>query len=326
MTISQVMQNQEINQTPAIKIETQGREIFSNLLSTEIDKNKAEGKADIVSGRIGIDYEDRGMPHCVSYFDKNGEKLTTSPFNAEAILKMTDKFNIPLEDLKGLGEQLDQKGIGYKPYELNPGTGSNHGIDFDDLIAGGLGTAYDWTEDKNIGLKGLFAQSQLEESKTLAKRLSLSKNSLVTTEMGIDQSKLCSTTDHSGDPLNYVASNSNVASWYKTQTQAEAAKDLYGGSVISFTPPTRIDIPTAVTEDSTVNTDSAAAAPAENTVPEINTTENIPQQNDFTISDVLEPKQVDSLSLEKIFLQLKSQNMALYQQFQDAGLFSSSTE
>jgi hypothetical protein len=60
---------------------------------------------------------------------------------------MTTKYNIELTDLKGLGEQLDELNVGYRPYKLYAGTGSDHGIDFDDLINGGLGTAYDWRKE-----------------------------------------------------------------------------------------------------------------------------------------------------------------------------------
>ena len=126
------------------------------------------GNSDIVSGRIGIDYLEKDVPFRVKYFDEQGEILTNSSFNAESILRMTTKYNIELTDLKGLGEQLDEVNVGYRPYTLYAGTGSDHGIDFDDLVNGGLGTAYDWRKDDLVHLKGPGAEKRLEESQKLA--------------------------------------------------------------------------------------------------------------------------------------------------------------
>ena len=140
----------------------------------------AQSRSDMLSGRLGIDYKGHGFPCRVNYFDEEGQLLTTSGFSAESILELTRKFDIPLSDLKGLGEQLDQLNIGYRPYELYPGTGSDHGIDFDDLINGGLGTAYDWRKDDLVHLKGPGAEKRLEESQQFAQTLGLKLNPQIT--------------------------------------------------------------------------------------------------------------------------------------------------
>lgn len=126
------------------------------------------------SGRLSIDMHADGQRiNGVSYFDEAGQKLTTSAFWPQDILRQCERFNIPLSDLQGLGPQLDTAGVRYKPYEQYAGTGSNHGIDLDDLASGGMGTAYDWTQDPLVHLKGPSARSQLQADQALAQRLGL---------------------------------------------------------------------------------------------------------------------------------------------------------
>lgn len=144
----------------------------------------AAGKSDFVSGRIGIDLNEQGIPQSVHYFDEQGELLTSSSFSAVQILKNANEFGISLTDLQGLGEQMDAAGVGYRPYELYPDTGSNHGIDFDNLIAGGLGTAYDWREDPLVGQKGASGQRRLEAARALAEELGIS-STLATPRAGV---------------------------------------------------------------------------------------------------------------------------------------------
>lgn len=126
------------------------------------------------SGQLSIDMHADGQRiNSVSYFDPSGQKLTSSGFWPQDILRQCERFNIPLSDLKGLGPQLESAGVLYKPYEQYAGTGSNHGIDLDDLASGGMGTAYDWTQDPLVHLKGPSALGQLEADQALAKRLGL---------------------------------------------------------------------------------------------------------------------------------------------------------
>lgn len=158
----------------------------ANFASSLAAAGTAVKKADFVSGRFGVDLNSQGLPARVLYFDENGEQLTTSPFSAESILRNAQKFGIDLSDLRGLGDQLDTAGIGYKPYELYPGTGSDHGIDFDDLIAGGLGTAHDWTKDANISAKGRSALDSLLAAQNLAQTLKLEAHPEVTHNRGIN--------------------------------------------------------------------------------------------------------------------------------------------
>ena len=192
-----------------------------------------EEKADIVSGRLGIDYKDLGVPYRVVYFDENGEQLTTSPFNAARILELTEKFGIDLNDLTGLGEQLDAAGVGYRPYELYPGTGSDHGIDFADLIDNGLGTAYDWREDANVALKGDSGQKSLTAAQELAERLGVERHATVTTGGGIDSSQFA-VQSADGSPLSAVAFNGSVAAWYATHDEAAQAAAGFGGQVLDL--------------------------------------------------------------------------------------------
>jgi hypothetical protein len=152
-------------------------------------------------------------------------------FCAESILRNTQQLGISLNDLKGLGTQLDAAGVGYKPYELYRGTGSDHGIDFDDLIAGGLGTAYDWTQDANVAAKGPGAIRRLEEAAALAQSLQLVAHAEVTQNKGIDPTRFATQAATGESPRHYVMFNGSVAAWYGSSEQAEQARHLYGGGV-----------------------------------------------------------------------------------------------
>jgi len=207
-----------------------------NNLEPEIELKKQK-QAKYVSGQIGIDTNSNGVPSKVSYFDSNGNLLTTSTFNAESILKYTDKFSIPLNDLKSLGNQLDDAKIGYRPYKLYPDTGSDHGIDFDDLINGGLGTAYDWRKDVNADLKDSYlvgtaskdqASNIVKNNQDYADKLSLVKNHNITTEQGIDISAF------NGNRSKYIVNQGNVVSVYNTENEAKEFQNANGGDILNF--------------------------------------------------------------------------------------------
>ena len=198
---------------------------------------KLAGKADFVSGRLGVNLNSDGVPSQVAYFDEQGNRLATSDFSAESILRNTRQLGIGLTDLKSLGTQLDAAGVGYKPYELYKGTGSDHGIDFDDLIAGGLGTAYDWTRDANVAAKGRGALGRLEEAGALAKSLNLTTHAEVTQDKGINPSRFTQQTARDGSVLSDVLFNGHFAAWYDSLDQATQASKLYGGTVIKIAAP-----------------------------------------------------------------------------------------
>ncbi|GAB1408986.1 hypothetical protein MASR1M90_01400 [Desulfovibrionales bacterium] len=227
----------EISQISTTSTLTEAKSAISTATATEAEEKFSAAltkamhrEATFVSGRIGLNLSADGVPSQVVYFSETGEKLTTSTFSAESILRKTQKFGIDLKDLQGLGEQLDAQSIGYRPYHLYGGTGSDHGIDFDDLIAGGLGTAYDWTKDANVASKGPWAKEHLAASQALAKELGLKKNSAVTTEKGIDSAYFAPQATRNGEVLSYVSFNGSVASWHPTAAAAANTATLYGGS------------------------------------------------------------------------------------------------
>ncbi len=139
--------------------------------------NPAAGKADIVSGRLGVQLE-RGRPYAVVYFDATGQKLTQTPFNAPALLEKAAQFGIPLSDLNGLADQMDAKGVAYKPYQLFQGTGSDGGIDLRDLATGGLGTAFDWRVDPNVSQKAKSGADTLLANQILAQQLGVTPSNV----------------------------------------------------------------------------------------------------------------------------------------------------
>ena len=199
--------------------------------TVKFDERKEAKEASFVSGRLGVDLNSNGVPLRMVYLDEQGNRLTASAFSAESILRNTQQLGISLGDLKDLGRQLDAAGIGYKPYELYKGTGSDHGIDFDDLIAGGLGTAYDWTRDTNVAAKGPGALKRLEEAAALAKSLHLTAHAEVTQNKGIDPARFTTQAATGELPRHHVMFNGSVAAWYGSSEQANQASQLYGGSV-----------------------------------------------------------------------------------------------
>lgn len=232
---------EQISQTSTLDGLIQSNNVISNTLKTNGQENFSStlseamlNEAEFVSGRLGLNLNGDGVPAQIVYFSETGEKLTTSTFSAESILRKTHDFGISLTDLQGLGEQLDVKGVGYKPYELYPGTGSDHGINFEDLISGGLGTAYDWTQDANVASKGPGARERLEAAQTLANELGLCKKSAITTEKGIDPTYFTPLNTRGGDILQYVAFNGAVASWHATPSSATSTAALYGGTTYAF--------------------------------------------------------------------------------------------
>ena len=146
--------------------------------AAEVNKNKT-----YTSGQLSVELNEKGQPFRVQYFDKDGGLLTKSGFGADHIVRLADKFGIDKADLKGIADQMDKDKVGYKPYELYPGTGSDHGIDLYDLADGGLGTAYDWTKDSKAAQRGLHAESRLAANVAMVEKLNIVKNESVTNQV-----------------------------------------------------------------------------------------------------------------------------------------------
>ncbi len=125
--------------------------------------------APVRAGRLGIEMMPDGQRIArVTYHSDSGALLATSVFDPVSLLETSRHFGIDRENFRALGEALDAAGIGYRPYALYPGTGSNHGIDLADLADGGLGTVYDWTEDPFAHLKGPSALYSLAHARAVA--------------------------------------------------------------------------------------------------------------------------------------------------------------
>jgi hypothetical protein len=235
----QITANQPLTYTSNRQVPAAASSSEGQTFATEMAKQTARSDvADFVSGRIGLDLNAQGIPSRVVYLDDDGSVLTTSSFNARRILENADRFGIDLQDLNELGAQLDSAGVGYKPYELYPGTGSDHGIDFNDLANGGLGTAYDWRKDDNAALKGPGAEAKAAEAKAFADSKGLQLNPDVTQEKGLDPNKLQAQVDSSGSARPYVMVDGDTAAWYASYSDATAAARQYGGSILTPSPNT----------------------------------------------------------------------------------------
>lgn len=110
----------------------------------------------------------------LSRFDPTtGQRQTTDAFYAGDILRGLQQQGLGLEALQGLNRSLDQTGLNYRPNQQYGAQGSNHGIDFDALARGQLGTAYDWTSDVNVGAKGPSALAQLQRDQQIAQQFGI---------------------------------------------------------------------------------------------------------------------------------------------------------
>lgn len=194
-----------------------------------------KGKADYVSGQIGVNLSRDGKPLSVVFFDEAGRKLTQTTFNAKSILKTAERLSIPLSDLNGLADLLEGAKVGYRPYALHAGTGSDHGIDLRDLASGGLGTAYDWRIDPNVGQKGPMAAKRLAEAQAMAERMGLKANPEVTTGGGLRLSGLTPQVDAEGVTRPYLVTNGGWAAWYRTEAEAQAAANASRAALLDLT-------------------------------------------------------------------------------------------
>jgi len=94
-------------------------------------------------------------------------------WSAPDILAGAEKYGVDLAPLHDLADQLDAKGVRYKPHEFY--IGSDRGVDLRALANGGMGTAYDWTSDPLVHLKGEGAAAALRFAQELAARLALTR-------------------------------------------------------------------------------------------------------------------------------------------------------
>ena len=191
---------------------------------------------EVRSGRLGVKLDNRGQPASFTFYAPNGERLKSTIFTPENLLTNAQKYGIDIRDSLGLGAGLDAAGVGYRPGELYKGTGSNHGIDFNDLVQGGYGTSYNWADDPNAALKGPTGKASLQQNQRVAENLGLTRSSL-TSASGNPRINLDSLTQLSskGRVTPYaVQSPSGSVSFYETAAAAQDAQQRIGGQVINL--------------------------------------------------------------------------------------------
>lgn len=186
---------------------------------------------DPTSGKgIAVQSDSRGQPANFRYINEEGVALNSSIFNASDLYENADKLGIDLSNIWQLGDLLDEKGVKYKPYELYQGTGSDHGINFQDIAQGGLGTAYDWTKDPLAHLKGPTGVTSLQADQQLASRLGITANPFVTTGRGLDPSQL-RTYERGPDRHPWVAyDDAQRAAFFRTEQEAKNYAAQQGGT------------------------------------------------------------------------------------------------
>jgi hypothetical protein len=178
------------------------------------------------AGRLGVEMMPDGQRIArVTYHSDDGELITNSAFNPVSLLENAQRLGIDRADFRALGEALDAAGIGYRPYELYPGTGSNHGIDLADLADGGLGTVYDWTEDRNAHLKGPTAMASLRHARAVAEACGVRKPETVAAPAAIATEPRASLTlaELANGGLNLPATASPAAAPTETGTEVSPA-------------------------------------------------------------------------------------------------------
>jgi len=188
---------------------------------------------DPTSGKgVGVATNMKGLPAELVFYDASGQSLNSSIFSPEGLYREAEKYGIDLSNIGQLGAMLEQKNIGYKPGELYAGTGSNAGIDFEDIARGGLGGKDDWTKaDPLMGVKfeagSLGAQTaaqQQNERQALAERLGIKATSTAP-----DAGLLNVTGLRPQGERTHVAYGPFGASWYDTDAEAQAQAQQIGG-------------------------------------------------------------------------------------------------
>lgn len=127
--------------------------------------------------------------------DSQGNLLRKLGWDSPTILSASRDFGIDTSALNGLADQLDAKGVQYKPYELYDR--SDAGVDLRDLAAGGLGSAYDWRVDANAEAKGESAVRSVANNLLLAQELGVT-GPVLTRSYGGGQSGSTAVTGTSG--------------------------------------------------------------------------------------------------------------------------------
>jgi hypothetical protein len=193
-------------------------------------------KNSVKSGRIATELDQRGQPSKFVYYSPEGKRLRTSTFSVPELLKNAQKYGIDLRDTLGVAAGLEKAGVGYKPGELYKGTGSDHGIDFRDLLSGGFGTSYNWADDPYAAQKGPSAVRRLAENKRLAEYLKLARSDL-TSSSGvnpIDPSSLAQL-GIKDDLYSYaVQTPGGPVSWYSDPVRAAAEAKRLGGELVDI--------------------------------------------------------------------------------------------
>jgi len=103
--------------------------------------------------------------------DQQGAMLRQLPLNAPDILRASRDFGFDPAVLSNLADQLDALAVNYQPGGLY--SGSDAGVDLRAIAKGQLGSAYDWTQDPLVGLKGPTAVQQLRADIDLAQELGI---------------------------------------------------------------------------------------------------------------------------------------------------------
>jgi hypothetical protein len=199
------------------------------------------------SGRLGVTLDLRGQPQAISYYNEAGEKLSSSVFSAPELLRNAQKYGININDALGIGQGLEFNKIGYKPGDLYRGSGSDHGIDFEDLAAGGYGTVYDWTKDPLAAIKGPGALEGLKADQELARSLGLKPSALTRSSAQILPEKLAPTISMKAGHRPYIVNRGGSAASFGTLAEARKYASEFGGTVndLSALPTVNADNPNA---------------------------------------------------------------------------------
>lgn len=107
---------------------------------------------EIVAKTENFSWSKTGDRSVLSLTDSQGNKLREVGLSAPHILETLQSFGMDPTQLSELADQLDAKGINYKPFELY--AGSDAGVDLRKIAQGDplRSMAYDWRTAKNMDL------------------------------------------------------------------------------------------------------------------------------------------------------------------------------
>lgn len=186
----------------------------------------------------------------LSVVDDAGNAVDTGfPFSYKGLIDAAYMYGLNFDPgyasaLNSIADQLEEKGIGYKPGELYPGRGSDHGVNLRDIAIGGTGAGYIPTMSHAVRQaetsSRFFGETDASAAVYYTSILGQANLEYRANAIDVDLTNASSVrrefqpfVDKNGATYNYLAlaPGGGVASWFKTEQEARDRAQEFGGRV-----------------------------------------------------------------------------------------------